>query len=119
MSAKARKIEGARQREGAGITETMDSQVEERMLRGGRGRKVKAGGGMEEKPSEGRGPKLRVCEKANTEAFSFISLLKQCIIRTCLVQKCSPWVDDSPSISHGLLRDNPIARCDGYSLLSA
>lgn len=35
MSAKARKIEGARQREGAGTAETMDSQVEERMLRGG------------------------------------------------------------------------------------
>lgn len=72
---------------------------------------------MEEKPREGRGPKLRVCEKVNTESFSFISLLKQCIIRTCLVQKCSPWVDNSPSINHGLLRDNPIARCDGYSLL--
>lgn len=35
MSAKARKIEGARQREGVGTAETMDSQVEERMLRGG------------------------------------------------------------------------------------
>lgn len=37
MSAKARKREGAHQREGVGTAETMDSQVEERMLRGGGG----------------------------------------------------------------------------------
>lgn len=43
MRATARKIEGASQREGVGTAETMNSQVEERML-GGQGQKGQSWG---------------------------------------------------------------------------
>lgn len=59
LSAKARKMEGTRQREGVGIAGTMDSKVEERMLGAERSKLGEAW-----KKNQVKGGDQRVCEKA-------------------------------------------------------